>query len=183
MTDCAKPVGVHSNDMTVTLIAAHSENGVIAKGGRLPWHLPDEIAHFRAYCQGKWLLVGRRTWDEMQGWFRPGQTPVVVTRNESLRVPDGYAAGSVEEGLALAEQHGADECVVIGGGEIFAAAMRYADILLLTEVHTTLDGDVHFPPVPAGDWQEKEHHHHPADATHAFAFTIRRFVRRHSSSN
>src|SRR5688500_19799474 len=73
--------------MTVTLIAAHSENGVIAKGGRLPWHLPDEIAHFRAYCQGKWLLLGRRTWDEMQGWFRPGQTPVVVTRNASLRVP------------------------------------------------------------------------------------------------
>ena len=80
----------------------------------------------------------------------------------------------------MAERHGADECVVIGGGEIFAAAMRYAGILLLTEVHTTLDGDVHFPPVPAGDWQETEHHYHPADANHAFAFTIRRFLLRHS---
>ena len=166
--------------MTVTLIAASSENGVIAKDGRLPWHLPDEIAHFRAYCQGKWLLVGRRTWDEMQGWFRPGQTPVVVTRKESLRVPDGYAAGSVEEGLALAERSGANESVVLGGGEIFAAAMRYADVLLLTEVHATLTGDVYFPPVPAGDWKEVERHFHPADDSHAYAFTIRRLIRRTS---
>jgi dihydrofolate reductase len=165
--------------MTITLLAAHSENGVIArKGGGLPWHLPDEVAHFRKYCQGKWILVGRRTWDEMQGWFREGQTPVVVTRHQSLRVPGGYTAGSVEEGLDIAERHAAAECVVIGGGEVFAAAMPHSDVLLLTEVHATLDGDVFFPPVPAGDWQETERHYHSADAAHAFAFTIRRFVRR-----
>lgn len=163
--------------MIVTLIAVHSENGVIAAGGRIPWKLPDESAHFRRYCAGKWLLLGRRTYGEMDGWFRPGQTPVVVTRDASLSVPDGRAVRSVEEGLAIAELSGADECVVVGGGEVFAAAMPYASVLLLTVVHATLDGDVFFPAVAHEDWQETWSHHHPADADHAFAFTIRRLVR------
>ena len=163
--------------MTVTLIAVHSENGVIAAGGRIPWHLPDEIAHFRRYCEGKWLLLGRRTYAEMDGWFRPGQTPVVVTRDAALSVPEGRAVGSVEEGLAIAELSCADECVVVGGGEVFAAAMPYAGVLLLTLVHTTLDGDVFFPAFAPADWQETWSHYHPADANHAFAYTIRRLVR------
>ena len=163
--------------MIVTLIAVHSENGVIAAGGGIPWKLPDETAHFRRYCQGKWLLLGRRTYAEMDGWFRPGQTPVVVTRDKTLSVPGGRAVHSVEEGLALAELSGADECVVPGGGEVFAAAMPYAGVLLLTVVHTTLDGDVFFPAVAPADWQETWSHHHPADANHAFAFTIRRLIR------
>lgn len=169
--------------MTVTLIAAHSENGVISRGGRIPWHLPDDTAQFRACCENKWLLAGRRTYEQMQGWFRPGQTPVVVTRNESLVVPGGYAAGSVEAGLALAVRQGAMECVVIGGGEIYAAAMPYAGVLILTRVHTIVNGDVFFPDVSAGDWREIESCRHAADADHAFAFTVRRLVRSHSSTD
>ena len=164
--------------MTVTLIAAHSENGVLAAGGRIPWHLPEDTAHFRRCCEGKWLLLGRRTYEQMQGWFRPGQTPVAVTRDASLNVPGGHTVRSVDAGLTLAEHNGADECVVIGGGEVFAAAMPYARVLLLTIVHTTLAGDVFFPVVTPAEWQESWSHHHPADADHAFAFTIRRLVRR-----
>ena len=164
--------------MTVTLIAAHSENGVLAARGRIPWHLPEDTAHFRRCCEGKWLLLGRRTYEQMQGWFRPGQTPVAVTRDASLNVPGGHTVRSVDAGLTLAEYSGADECVVIGGGEVFAAAMPYARVLLLTIVHTTLTGDVFFPVVTPAEWQESWSHHHPADADHAFAFTIRRLVRR-----
>ncbi len=164
--------------MTVTLIAAHSENGVLAAGGRIPWHLPEDTAHFRRSCEGKWLLLGRRTYEQMQGWFRPGQTPVAVSRDALLNVPGGHTVRSVDAGLTLAEHSGADECVVIGGGEVFAAAMPYARVLLLTIVHTTLAGDVFFPVVTPAEWQESWSHHHPADADHAFAFTIRRLVRR-----
>ena len=163
--------------MTVTLIAAHSANHVLAAGGRIPWHLPDDVSHFRRYCEGKWLLVGRRTYAQMQEWFRRGQTPVVVTRDETLTVPCGHSVRSVEDGLALAEQSGVEECLVIGGGEIYAAAMRFAGVLILTLVHTTLDGDVLFPVLDPDEWQETSSHHHPADAHHAFAFTIRRLVR------
>ena len=166
--------------MTVTLIAAHSENGVLASGGRLPWHLPDEVQHFRSYCAGKWILAGRRTWVQMDGWFKPGQTPVVVTRDATLHVPGGYAVSSVAEGLSLARRHGAEECVVIGGGEVFAAALPYADGLILTVVHAILPGDVFFPTLPPDTWRELKHHHHPADAGHAYAFTIRWLVRVHS---
>ena len=163
--------------MTVTLIAAHSDNGVLSSGGRIPWHLPDDIAHFRRACEGKWILVGRRTWAQMEGWFRPGQTPVVVTRETSLQVPGGYAVGSVQAGLDLAGSRGAQECMVIGGGAVFAGSMPFADRLLLTVVHTTLPGDVFFPACASGEWREEWHRTHPADATHAYAFTIRCLVR------
>jgi dihydrofolate reductase len=116
----------------------------------------------------------------MTDWFQPGQVPVVVTRDASLAVPDGHAVRSVAEGIALAERSGAGELVVMGGGQVFAAAMPYAGKLLLTEVHARIAGDVFFPAVPAGEWREVESHHHPADAAHAFAFTIRLFRRQFS---
>lgn len=163
--------------MIVTLIAAHSANRVLSAGGLIPWHLPDDAAHFRRCSEGKWLLVGRRTYDQMHGWFRPGQTPVVVTSDEALTVPAGHSVRSVESGLLLAEQSGTDECMVIGGGEIYAASLHHAGVLILTLVHTTLPGDVFFPVLDPSEWQETWSHHHPADADHAFAFTIGRLVR------
>lgn len=163
--------------MTVSLIAAHSKNRVLSSGGRIPWRLPDDTAHFRSWCAGKWLLAGRRTWEQMAGWFQPGQTPVVVTRQSGLVVPGGFAVPGVTKGLTLAREHGALECVVIGGGEVYAAALPYARELILTEVHTTLDGDVFFPALQPHEWREVESHHHPADGDHAYAFTIRRLAR------
>ena len=164
--------------MKVTIIAAHSENGVLATAdGRIPWHLPDDAAHFRHYCEGKWLLAGRRTWAQMEGWFHPGQTPVVVTRDPALKVAGGHAVDSVSAGLALARNSGAGECVVIGGGTVYAAALTSAEELILTVVHTTLAGTVHFPVLPPGEWRVVENHHHPVDARHAYAFTILHLVR------
>jgi len=161
----------------ITLIAAYSENLVLARGGRIPWHLPDDTAHFRDCCEGKWLLAGRRTWEQMQGWFQPGQTPVVVTRDAALGVPGGFAVRSVEAGLALAREQGAEECMVIGGGAVYGAALPYAGELILTEVCASLDGDVFFPALRPEEWREVESHPHPADARHAYAFTIRRLIR------
>lgn len=163
--------------MTVTFIAAISEDGFIAQNGRIPWHLPDETAHFRRMCQGKWIIVGRRTRDQMDGWFKPDQMPVVVTRNPSLTVPGGYAVASVQEGLALADRNGAPECMVIGGGEIFTAALSYANRMILTEVHTTLGTGTPFPRINAEDWEVEEIARHEKDATHAFAYTIRVWTR------
>ena len=163
--------------MKVTLIAAHSENLVLAAGGRIPWQLPDDTVHFRACCAGRWLLMGRTTWEEMRGWFQPGHTPVVLTRRADFAVPGGHKAGSVAEALALAEQGGAGELMVIGGGAMYAAALPYACELILTVVQATLPGDVFFPAIRPADWREVECHQHPADARHAYAFKIRRLIR------
>jgi dihydrofolate reductase len=159
--------------MIVTFVAAQSEDGIIAQEGRIPWHLPDEIAHFRRCCEGKWLLAGRRTWEQMQGWFRSGQTPVVMTRNAALEVPGGYAVTSVEAGLALAARQGAQELMVIGGGEIYTAALPFADKLILTTVHTKLGNGTRFPSIEPSQWRETARVFHEADARHTFAFTIR----------
>lgn len=165
--------------MTVTLIAAHSENRVLSAGGRLPWHLPDEVRHFRTNCAEKWIIAGRRTWSQMDGWFQPDQTPVVITRDPSLKIPNGYSAPTVEHALALAKARGAEECVVIGGARVFTAALPHADRLILTVVHAILPGDVFFPALPPDTWREVNHHYHPADAAHAYAFTIRWLARAH----
>jgi dihydrofolate reductase len=165
--------------MTVTLIAARSADGFLSQDGRIPWRLPDDVAQFRNYCRGQWLLVGRRTWEQMQGWFQPDHKPVVITRSAGLEVARGHSAPSVEAGLALARSAMAAECVVIGGGQIYAAALPLAHVLLLTTVETSLHhGDASFPDFPPGDWREVHSTHHPADARHPFAFTLQRLERR-----
>ena len=160
------------------LVAACGTGGVLAAGGRLPWHLPEDVARFRAACVGRHLLVGRRTWQEMQGWFRPDHTPLVLTHQRSLHVPGGRAVADVPEAIAAARDDGADELVVIGGGATYAAALPFAACLLLTEVHGSFAGDVFFPAWQPSDWEELDRFHHPADAAHSHAFTIRRLQRR-----
>ena len=163
--------------MRVTLIAAVSRDGFISTGRGIPWSLPEDVRQFRKYCEGKWLLVGRRTFEEMRGWFRPGQTPVVVTRQPDFAAPGARTAGSIAEALSLAREAGAAECVVIGGGEIYAAALPFSDALQITTVDTTLHCGVPFPAIVGEEWHTVFTRHHPADAAHAFAFSIRRMER------
>ena len=164
--------------MKVTMIAACGEGGVLSFRGRIPWHLPADVAHFRGACAGKALLVGRKTWLQMQGWFRDGQLPLVLTGEAGLRVPGGRSVRTVPEAVAAAASAGHGELMVLGGGETYRAALPMAEGLLLTEVHGKFPGDVFFPVLDSGDWEEVLRVHHAADAVHAWAFTIRRLVRR-----
>jgi dihydrofolate reductase len=161
----------------VTMIAALSRDGFISRGTGVPWHLPEDVRQFRAYCEGKWLLAGRKTFEEMTGWFRMGHTPVVVTRQKGYRVANGHAAADVEEAVAMFRRSGTEELVVIGGGEVYAAAMPYAGALRLTVVETDLGAGVAFPAVNMEQWREVSCHRHPADAHHAQAFSLRLLLR------
>lgn len=163
--------------MRVTLLAAVSRDGFISTGRGIPWSLPEDVRQFREYCEGKWLLVGRRTFEEMRGWFRPEQTPVVVTRQADYTAPGARTAGSIADALAVAREAGAAECVVIGGGEIYAAALPFADTLHLTTVDTPLRHGVPFPVIAEAEWRTVYTSDHPADTVHAFPFTIRRMER------
>lgn len=169
--------------MKVTMIAACGEGGVLSFQGRIPWHLPAEVAHFRGACAGKALLLGRKTWLQMQGWFREGQLPLVLTGEAGLRVPGGASVRTVPEAVAAAASAGHGELMVLGGGETYRAALPLAVDLLLTEVHGKFPGDVFFPVLDSGDWEEVLRVHHAADAVHAWAFTIRRLVRRESPTD
>lgn len=169
---------VEGRRMHVTMIAAMDGERALSRGGRVPWHLPADVAMFRGYCEGKALLAGRRTWEQMRGWFRAGQLPLVLTRREGLEVPGGRAVGSVGEALRETWVRGYGELVVIGGGETYGAALGVAGQLILTEVRGKVGGDVFFPALDPCEWEVKDEVDHAADEAHEFAFTIRRYERR-----
>ena len=166
----------------MTLIAAMSENRVISNHGRIPWDLPRDRAHFRAVAAGKLLLLGRRTFAQMSGWFQPGHRVIVLSRSESLpEIACGASflalAGSVEAALETSAAAGAEELLVCGGGQVYAAALPFAQRIILTTVHVSLPGDVTFPEVDATGWRTLSTVRHEADAEHAFAMSISRLVR------
>jgi len=141
--------------VTVSLVAAVAKGGVIGREGTVPWHLPEDMAFFRELTTGHPVVMGRRTWDSLPDRFRPlpGRRNIVVTRNTSWETDGAERAGSVEEALRLA---GDDEPVVyvIGGAEIYRAALPHADELVLTEVDLDVTGDAFFPEWPREEFVE-----------------------------
>ena len=150
----------------LTLIAAVSADGFISTGTGLPWHLPRDIEHFRRTTRGQWLLIGRCTYEEMIGWFE-NHRPLVLTRSADFIPPIGQTVASVAEALQVTGEGGAAELFVCGGGGAYAAAMPWADRLILTKVDSTLGSGVPFPAVNPGDWQMTSRQDFPADADHA----------------
>jgi dihydrofolate reductase len=165
----------------LTLIAAVSADGFISRGKGVPWELPLDKAHFRAATRDKWLLLGRRTFEEMRGWFQPGHHPLVLTRDDRLSVPGGQTVNSVTEAVRLASDAGESELVCCGGAEIYAAAIPHAQRLVITHVHEILGGGLPFPVISPREWEAVTRHAHAVDAQHAFDFemvTYHRVMRR-----
>lgn len=162
--------------MIVSLIAAVSKNGVIGTGdGGIPWHLPRDSQHFRSYTAGKWMLLGRRTFLEMDGWFKD-QTPVVLTRSGAFEVPGGYRVNSVQEAVELAKDNNAEELVVSGGSQIYQMALPMVDKLVLTEVDAEIAGKVKFPEVDWQCWHLKESEFWKKDQDNIYNMTLKIFV-------
>ncbi|TQJ17828.1 dihydrofolate reductase [Kribbella jejuensis] len=134
--------------MTVILIAAVGQNGVIGRDNDLPWRIREDLQHFKQLTLGHTLVMGRKTYDSI-GRPLPGRRTVVVTRQ-----PD-WSADGVEVVHTLEEALKYDGTLyVAGGGEIYRQALPYADTLELTEVHQSPAGDVTFPALPAHHWTE-----------------------------
>ncbi len=160
--------------MKVSLIAAMSENRVIGRGNRVPWHLPDDLKRFKRRTLGHHLIMGRKTFDSI-GKPLPQRTSIVITRRGDYR-PDGVlVAHSIDEALHLAE--GDDEVFVAGGEEIYRLALDRADRIYLTIGHALIEGDASFPPFDPGAWTLIEDERHEADDRHDYAFSIRTYER------
>jgi len=153
----------------VSLIVAVSSNGVIGREGKLPWHLPDDLKHFKAVTMGKPVIMGRKTWDSI-GRALPGRRNLVVTRNSDFSAEGCEIAHSLEEALALTEESA--EVVVIGGASLYAEALPRAQRIYLTEVNAHVGGDTRFPRLDRGGWKEVSREAHPADHRHAHAFSF-----------
>ena len=153
--------------MNLTLIAAIGEGRVIGKDNDLIWHLPDDLKHFKNLTKGHHIIMGRKTYESM-GKPLPGRTNIVVTRQEGYKAEGCIMVHTLEEAIRKAE--GDSQPFVIGGGEIYKQALRYAQTIELTIVHGTFNGDTYFPEVDDNSWKEVTRSHHEKDEKHEYAF-------------
>ncbi|WP_270887649.1 dihydrofolate reductase [Pedococcus sp. 5OH_020] len=135
----------------VTLLAAIGRNLVIGRDGRMPWHLPADLRHFKATTMGHPMVMGRKTFDSI-GRALPGRRTIVVTRQRDWKHSDVEAAHSLAEALALAGP--GDELFVVGGGELYREAMPYSQRMVLSHVPASPDGDTFFPSWDPREWRE-----------------------------
>ena len=156
--------------MEIIGIAAVARNGVIGADGDIPWRIPEDWRRFKRLTMGQVLVMGRKTWASI-GRPLPGRTTYVVTRDKMWRGEDVYAVWSLDEALAQAAAREPEVIYVAGGGEVYRAAWDRLTGLEITEVDAEPAGDVVFPVIEAGEWQETGR-----DAHDGFAFVT--YVRR-----
>lgn len=141
------PVGF---EQSLTLVAAMGRNRVIGADGEMPWHLPEDLKHFKATTAGGTMLMGRATWEAI-GRPLPGRTTIVLTRDPHWSAPGALVAHSLPEALTSAPDK---ELFVVGGGQIYRDCLPLATRLVLTEIDLEPDGDTTFPDVDPLDWRE-----------------------------
>lgn len=154
---------------TLTLIAALARNGVIGRDNRLPWHLPADLKHFKALTTGHTVIMGRKTWESLPEKFRPlpGRQNIVVTRNAGYAASGATVVNSLADAVAAAS---GSEAFVIGGAELYQAALGLADRLELTEIARDYDGDTVFPTRDPAQWRETARESQRDDNGLDFAF-------------
>lgn len=163
--------------MLVSIVVAIAENNVIGRGNELPWRLPDDLKRFKALTLGKPIVMGRKTYESI-GKPLPGRTNIVISRQLGFHADGCVNVASIDEALTTVD---APEIAIIGGAEIYRQILPRTDVIYLTRVHAEVSGDIHFPALEWGEWQECEREHHPADERHAYAFTFLKLVRSHAA--
>jgi len=141
---------------SITLVVATAENRVIGINGRLPWQIPDDLKRFKSLTLGKPCIMGRKTWQSLPRQPLPGRTNIVVTRDADFRAPGALIASSFERAVEMAAQENPPEIAVIGGENIFAAALPLAQRIYLTEVSSAPDGDAFMPEIDLAEWRETQ---------------------------
>ena len=151
------------------LILARAANGVIGARGSLPWHLPEDMAHFKRTTLGCPVIMGRKTWDSLPARFRPlpGRVNIVVTRQTDWQAEGALRAGSITE--AVARCPAGSDAWVIGGAEIYAQALPMAQSAVVTEIDTAFDGDA-FAPTFGPGWAEASREPHTSSTGLGFSF-------------
>lgn len=144
--------------ITVSAIAAMSQNLVIGKDNKLLWHIPEDFKHFKRVTMGKPVIMGRKTYQSI-GKPLPGRTNIVITSQPDQVEGDVVTVATLDEALARAKQIAADtnvdEVFIIGGGQIYAAAMAQTDRIYLTVINQDFEGDTFFPKINPTEWTEE----------------------------
>ncbi len=157
----------------IAFVVARAQNGVIGQDGKLPWHLPADLQHFKRLTLGKPVLMGRKTYESI-GRPLPRRTNIVITRDTAWRAEGVVIAHDIPTALSIAyeEAHrvGVDEVSVIGGAELYRQMLPQAQLIYLTEVHRDYAGDAQFD-LPLSGWRETARELHPeSDGQPAYSF-------------
>jgi dihydrofolate reductase len=155
--------------MALNLIFARAANGVIGRSNALPWHLPEDLAHFKRCTLGSPVIMGRRTWDSIPDRFRPlpGRLNIVLTRQADWQAHGALRAAGLDEALALVPQ--GQDAWVIGGADLYAQALPRADRAIVTEIAENFEGDA-FAPEFTPAWSEVSRQYHVAASGLRFSF-------------
>lgn len=141
--------------MTLSLIAAVSNNGVIGSEGKIPWYIPEDLAHFKQLTSGHTVIMGRKTFESIIKRLKkplPERTNVVITRQPSYQAPPGVEVYH-DVASTMAAHASEPEVFIIGGGELYRQTIDQADVLYITHVHQTVAGETTFPPIDPAKWR------------------------------
>ncbi len=161
--------------MSVSLIWAMAEDGVIGLDNALPWKLPADMKWFRRHTLGKPVVMGRKTFESFGARPLPERTNIVVTRDPDYRVQGAVVVHDVDAALAAAGA--AEEVMVIGGARFYAAMLPRAERLYVTLVHGRFEGDAHFPDLDWSAWREVAREERAADERNAWPMSFRVYER------
>jgi dihydrofolate reductase len=163
----------------VSLVVAMAENRVIGRDNRMPWHLPADLAHFKALTMGKPIIMGRLTWESLPGLL-PGRRHIVLTHDRGYSAPGVTLVHSLAEALDAAGA--VDEVMVVGGARLYAEALPLADRIYLTLVHGVFEGDARFPAIDPAEWIETSREHHAPDDRNPCPYTFLTLRRRETAT-
>ncbi len=162
--------------MRISLIAAMAENGVIGRGGQLPWRLSADLQRFKRLTLGHAVIMGRKTWESI-GRPLPERRMVVVSRQNGYRAEGIEVVGSLEEAIQMARAAGDDEAFVIGGADVYQQALPSVDRIYITLVLAEIEGDTKFPQVDWDAWTRIDSESHDADDKNEYATAFHVFER------
>jgi dihydrofolate reductase len=163
------PPPVASGTTRIYLVAAVAKNGVIGARGRLPWHLPEDLKHFKKLTLNHPIIMGRRTWESFPKAL-PDREHIVISRRPGFEAPGASVASSLAGAIALCA--GEPVAFVIGGSEIYSAALPLADGLVLTEIHQDYEGDTQFPAWDRKAWRVSQKETHTSEKGVRFDFVL-----------
>ena len=155
-------------DIQITLIAAMGKNRAIGLDGKMPWHLPAELQHFKQATMGKAILMGRKTWQSI-GRPLPGRQNIVISRDPGFVAGGADVVNSLEAALEISQ---VDEIMVIGGGQLYELALPLAQHMILTLIDIEPDADTWFPLWDKEEWQKTHERQFKVDDQNALAYRI-----------
>ena len=157
--------------MNITLVVAASDNNVIGKDNQLLWHLPKDMRFFKNTTWGLPIVMGRKTFESLGSKVLPGRLNLILSNQKNIKTNGATLVHTLQDAVNIAAQQDYKQLMVIGGGQIYELALPLAHTIMLTRVHTTIEGDAFFPTLNE-DWVKKESTFYNSDEKHSYSFDI-----------